>query len=161
MKGEWLEALKQAAIGCFDALGSDDQLAVVTVDQDAQLLVPLQPSTNGSVHRMMSHLEVGSATNVVPGLNMTFELLRDAKLQRKHVIIVADGGSPSDGLPNLMKAMRDAHISMSVVGVHGAELGPLSTLAGPGGGRLYLVDEASAVPKIVAKETNIARGASQ
>jgi hypothetical protein len=102
--------LKQAALACLDALDPSDQLAVVAVDHEADLLVPLQrPANRTVIAKAVSRLESGRGTNVVPGLKKAFDLLRESRIKTKHVILVSDGESPNDGVADVVKNMRDAN----------------------------------------------------
>ena len=100
----------------------------------------------------MARLTSGGGTAVLPGLRSAFELLRTSKRRTKHVILCSDGEAPSDGIAELVKEMRDAHITISTIGVQGADRDLLSTIADQGGGRLYLVEKLEALSKVFAKE---------
>ena len=75
----------------------------------------------------------------------------------KHVILLSDGEAPYDGLVELVQDMRSARITVSVVGVTGADRNLLSMIADNGDGRLYMTDDIGALPRIFMKETTEAQ----
>jgi hypothetical protein len=70
---------------------------------------------------------------------------------------LSDGEAPYDGLVELVQDMRSARITVSVVGVTGADRNLLSMIADNGDGRLYMTDDIGALPRIFMKETTEAR----
>jgi Mg-chelatase subunit ChlD len=156
LKGEPLEALKKAAIASVGALHSDDEVAVLAVDHEAEVLVPLQRVSNRKkIAADISRLQAGGGTNVVPGLKAAYDLLRDSKLKVKHIIFISDGESPTVGIPELMKNMSTAAITLSAIGIRQADRNLLSALADEGNGRLYLVDDLKTLSKVLVKETKL------
>jgi hypothetical protein len=75
----------------------------------------------------------------------------------KHVILMTDGEAPSDGIDELVGDMRASRITVSCVGVQGADRGLLGQIADKGEGRLYMVEDIGALPKIFMKETQEAQ----
>src|SRR5258706_7576436 len=122
MKGEPLESMKQAAVASADALEPDDQIGIITVDHEADVLVPLQRAANRKdIAKTVSHLEAGGGTSIVPGVKRALDVLRESKFKIKHVILISGGESPEDRVAHLVKNIRDAHITGSTIGVRGAE----------------------------------------
>ena len=67
----------------------------------------------------------------------------------KHVILLTDGQSPEEGIPELARVMRTEGITVSTVGL-GADVnrGFLQNLASLGGGRAYLTNDPNNIPRI-------------
>ena len=105
----------------------------------------------------ISRLQSGGGTNIFPGLKEAFEILQGINAKVKHVILMTDGEAPSDGIPELVQDMRGARITVSCVGVQGADRNLLSMIADAGDGRLYMVEDIGALPKIFMKETQEAQ----
>ena len=63
-----------------------------------------------------------------------------------------EGEAPEDGLAELVKAMADAKITASAIGVEGADRNLLAVIAEGGAGRLYLVDGLLTLPKLFGSE---------
>jgi hypothetical protein len=105
----------------------------------------------------ISRLQSGGGTNIYPGLKEAFEILQGTNAKVKHVILLSDGEAPTDGLAELVGDMRSARITVSAVGVQGADRNMLSMIADTGEGRLYMVEDIGALPKIFMKETQEAQ----
>ncbi len=101
----------------------------------------------------IAKLSAGGGTNILPGLREANEILDGINAKVKHVILMTDGEAPTDGIADLVGQMRDERITVSCVGVQGADKNLLSMIADTGEGRLYMVEDIGALPKIFMKET--------
>ena len=63
----------------------------------------------------------------------------------------------ADGLADLVQEMRQARITVSCVGVQGADRNMLQMISEAGDGRLYMVEDIGALPRIFMKETQEAQ----
>src|SRR5207248_10032882 len=94
----------------------------------------------------------GGGTNILPGLKEAADALNGSKATHKHVVLLTDGEAPTDGIAELTKKMHDDHETITCVGVPGADRALLSMIADAGGGRLYMVEDVSVLPRIFVKE---------
>ena len=153
MRGERLEAVKQAVAVCLDALDPDDQIAVVAVDDRAHAVVPLQRVANREeILKSISRFTPAGGTNVGLGLETAFDILRKSKMKPGHVILVSDGETRTDGLAEVVHHMRDVYITVSAIGTSGADRNLLQMVAEAGEGYLYLVDDPKHLPKVIAED---------
>ncbi len=158
MQGQKLEAAKESARATAEALSPSDLLAVVAFDSEAQTYVRPQRAANKMrISAEISRLQSGGGTNIHPGLKQAFELLEGLNAKVKHVILLSDGEAPYDGIAELVTDMRSARITVSAVGVTGADRNLLSIIADNGDGRLYMTDDIGALPRIFMKETTEAQ----
>ncbi len=149
MQGPKLDTAKTAALAMIDALAADDQVAVVAFDSETQTYVPLQRAGNhAQIAKQLSGLKAGGGTQILPGLQSAFELLKPLKVARKHVILLTDGEAPDEGLVDLVHAMHDAHVTITCIGVEGADRNLLSEIADAGDGSLHMVDDLKALSKL-------------
>jgi Mg-chelatase subunit ChlD len=157
MTGARLEAAKEAARVTAEVLGPNDMIAVVAFDSEAQVFVRLQrPANKPQILREISRITSGGGTNIVPGLKEASEILHNIADVRRHVILLTDGEAPDDGIVELVDTMRNARITVSAVGLQGADRNLLSRIADHGEGRLYMIEDIAALPKIFMKETTSA-----
>ena len=157
MQGPKLEVAKEAVIAAVDALGPRDVASLVVFDSEATVVFKDQPkSQKKSIEKLVAQVKAGGGTNYLPGLQQAFEILKDSKL-RKHVILLSDGEAPSDGLAELVKAMADAKITASAIGVEGADRALLQMIADGGSGRLWVPGDIVTLPKLFVKELNDVR----
>ena len=154
MSGAKLEAAKESARVVTEVLSPSDMIAIVAFDTESMVLVRPQRAANKMrISTEIARLTAGGGTNIYPGLKDAFELLQAIGTSRKMVIVMTDGEAPYDGISELVQDMRAARIEVSAVGLQGADRNLLSMIAEAGGGRLYMVDDIGALPRIFMKET--------
>jgi Ca-activated chloride channel homolog len=158
MQGPKLEAAKESARVTTEVLSPNDYIAVVAFDSEASVLVRPQRAANRMrISAEISRLQSGGGTNIFPGLKEAFEILQGINAKVKHVILMTDGEAPTDGLAELVQDMRSSRITVSCVGVQGADRQMLQMISEAGEGRLYMVDDIGSLPKIFMKETQEAQ----
>ena len=158
MQGAKLEAAKESARVTTEVLSPNDVIAVVAFDSEAQIFVRPQRAANRMrISAEISRLQSGGGTNIYPGLREAFEILQGVNAKVKHVIVLSDGEAPYDGIVDLVQDMRAARITVSCVGVAGADRNLLSLISDNGEGRLYMVEDIGALPRIFMKETTEAQ----
>jgi len=154
MQGPKLEAAKESARVTAEALSPNDYIAVVAFDSESQVYVRPQRAANRMrISADISRLQSGGGTNIYPGLKDAFEILQGINAKVKHVILMTDGEAPSDGITDLVQDMRAARITVSCVGVQGADRGLLQTITENGDGHLYMVEDIGELPRIFMKDT--------
>ena len=154
MQGPRLEAAKESARVAVEVLDPGDTIAIVAFDSEAILLVKPQVVANkAQISEQISKLTSGGGTNILPGLKEAQTILADIKAKKKHVIVLSDGEAPYDGIEELVKEMHDAKITISAVGIPSADKVLLGKIADGGAGRLYMIEDLGALPKIFLKET--------
>ncbi|MEZ4359324.1 MAG: VWA domain-containing protein [Kofleriaceae bacterium] len=154
MQGPKLEAAKESARATVEVLSANDIIAGIAFDSEAMtFLRPQRASNRMRISADISRLQSGGGTNILPGLREASEMLQGINAKVKHVILLSDGEAPSDQLVEVVSDMRSARITVSAVGVDGADRNLLSMITDAGDGRLYMVDDLGALPKIFMKET--------
>jgi uncharacterized membrane protein len=158
MQGPKLEAAKESARVTAEVLSPNDYLSVVAFDSEAQVYVrPQRASNRMRISAEISRLQSGGGTNIYPGLKEAYDILQGINAKVKHVILMTDGEAPSDGIEELVHDMQSSRITVSCVGVQGADRNLLGNIADWGNGRLYMVEDIGALPKIFMKETQEAQ----
>ncbi len=158
MQGAKLEMAKESARVTTEVLSPNDFISVVAFDSEAMVLVrPQRAGNRAAISREIARLQSGGGTNIFPGLKEAFDMLQVINAKVKHVILMTDGEAPTDGLAELVGEMRQSRITVSCVGVPGADRGMLSMIAEAGEGRLYMVEDIGALPRIFMKETQEAQ----
>ncbi len=158
MQGPKLEAAKESARVTTEVLSPNDVIGVIAFDSEAQVFVRPQRAANKMrISAEISRLQSAGGTNIYPGLREAFELLQGLNAKVKHVILLSDGEAPYDGIVDLVQDMRAARITVTAVGVTGADRNLLAMIADNGDGRLYMTDDIGALPRIFMKETTEAQ----
>ncbi|HEY5091611.1 MAG TPA: VWA domain-containing protein [Polyangia bacterium] len=156
MGGAKMELTKQAARATAETLPPSDQIAVVVFDSQATAVVQLQRAENrqrilGDIGRIVAN----GGTNILAGLREAVDELLPVRARKKHIILLTDGQSPYDEIPDLVDAASAARITISTVGVgDGADQRMLEKIAARGGGRFYPVRDPASIPRIFSRETS-------
>ena len=156
MAGAKLEAAKESARVTAEVLSERDQLAVVAFDDEAKVLVQLQPATNRTrISADIARLTSGGGTNIFVGLEEAFDVLRGVDAKLKHVILLSDGEASSNGIVELVRDMRSARITVSCVGVQGSHRRLLEQIIEAGDGRIEMIDDLAQLPRFFLNETHL------
>jgi Ca-activated chloride channel homolog len=156
MTGPKLDLTKDAARATADGMAASDQIAVIVFDNQASPVVPLQAAANRQrIARDIGRIAAGGGTNILSGLREAVDELLPARARKKHVILLSDGQSPYDEIPDLIDAATAAHITISAIGVgDGADQTMLKMIAARGGGRFYQTRDPASIPRIFSRETS-------
>lgn len=155
-----IEVAKEAAMSAVEALTEQDNIGVIGFDDAAKWVVPLQSvSDPAAIQEQIGTLRADGGTAFYSALDEAFLALYGATTPQKHVIFLSDGQPGDTGFQNVVRAMREAGITLTTVAVGGdADQRLMRELATLGGGRSYAVGEFDDVPKLFVKETVLASG---
>lgn len=156
-----LELANEAAIRSAELLGAGDRLGVVHVDTELAWTVPLAPVTDKAAiaARIRKVRPGGGGIYIDRTLIGAYDALRRESVQLKHLLLFSDGADAEErtqafGL--VARAKRDG-ITTSVVALgNGSDVPALARMAELGGGRFYLIHDASRLPAVFAQETILA-----
>jgi Ca-activated chloride channel homolog len=156
MAGDKLDLTKQAARATAEALPPADQIGVIVFDSQAKPVVQLQRAANRQrIANDIGRIQASGGTNILAGLREAVDELGAATARKKHVILLSDGQSPYDEIPDLVDAARAARITISAIGVgDGADQTMLKMIAERGGGRFYQTRDPASIPRIFSRETS-------
>src|SRR5262249_11210183 len=131
MSGPKMDLTKEAARATAEGMPPSDQIAVVVFDSQATPVVRLQRAANRM--RILAHTgrsQASGGTNILAGLREAVDELLPARARKKHVILLSDGQSASDGIPDLVDSAAAAQVTISTVGVgEGADQALLQMIA--------------------------------
>ncbi|HZL17505.1 MAG TPA: VWA domain-containing protein [Polyangia bacterium] len=155
MGGPKMELTKEAARATAETLPPADQIAVIVFDSQAQAVVPLQRAENRQhILGDIGRITASGGTNILAGLREAVEELLPVRARKKHIILLSDGQSPYDEIPDLVDAASAARITISAIGVgEGADQTMLKGIATRGGGRFYETRDPASIPRIFSRET--------
>jgi Ca-activated chloride channel family protein len=156
MSGPKMELTKEAARATAEMLPPADQIAVVVFDDQPNPVVRMQRAANRvRILSDISRIQAGGGTNILAGLREGVDELMSVRARKKHIILLSDGESPSEGIPDLLEIATGASISVSAIGVgDGANLTLLQMIATRGGGRFYQTRDPASIPRIFSRETS-------
>ena len=94
----------------------------------------------------------------MPALVEAGKQLQGVKTRWKHVLLVSSSAPPAGGVAKKASDLRGLAITISAVGVWGAERELLAKIVDAGDGRLYMAADFAAMPKIGIKEVREVTG---
>lgn len=156
-----LELANEAAVRSSELLGAGDQLGVLHVDTRATWTVPLASVSNKAdiAARIRKVGPGGGGIYVDLTLATAYAALGRQNVQLKHLLLFSDG-SDAEERQNAFALVRQAKergITTSVVALgNGSDVPALSRMAELGGGRFYLLEDATRLPAVFAQETILA-----
>lgn len=156
-----LELANEAAARSASLLGPGDRLGVEHVDTQVYWSVPLGPIEDPArVERAIRSVRVGGGGILVPiTLDAGYAALVADRSSLKHLLLFADGADAEGAGGAILQTAKAASngITTSVVSLGlGKDVPDLEQMAKVGGGRFYLVEDATRLPAVFAEETVLA-----
>lgn len=151
---------KEAILRAASALTERDELGVVAFNEGAHWIIRTAPlGQAGDVEARIAGIRANGQTNIISGLTAAVDSLEDVQAERRHIVLLTDGWSSSGEYDALLERMQAAGITLSAVGAGGGGASAfLETLAERGGGRYWPAQDATSIPDIFLRETQVASG---
>ncbi|MGK0465648.1 VWA domain-containing protein [Clostridium sp.] len=154
-----VDMAKEAAIRTLDSLRSGkDEIGVLTFDGAYSWVVKEQPIKDAkAIESDIGTIRADGGTSILPALSEGYKALKKSDAKIKHIILLTDGQAERTGYDSLLKSINKENITVSTVSVgRDADKQLLSAIAKQCGGRSYVTDEYTNIPKIFSKETFMA-----
>jgi len=156
-----LALANEAAARSASLLGHGDRLGVEHVDTEVRWTVPVgpvdDPDAIGARIRGVSVGGGGIYTDLA--LNAGYEALAGEHVNLKHLLLFADGDDAEQiaGCRAIVHAAASRGMTTSVISLgRGHDSAELEALSNEGGGRFYLIDDATKLPAVFTQETILA-----
>ena len=152
-----IELAKEAIIRSLNFLQPSDRAGVVSFDTDGTWIAELQPVLDRlGLQRRVGTLRAGGGTDILAGLRLVAQAISEEPSQRKHIILLTDGGAKEDGLVALSEELNSGPgVTTSVISIgEGANF--LQEMAEVGGGNYHEVRQITNIPTIFTMETVLA-----
>ena len=154
-----IDLAKEAAMSVVDMLTDKDQIGVIAFDAEADEIVKLEKvQSKKQITDRIARMRARGGTNMYPALKTTYDRLKNADTQLKHVILLSDGRSlQMNESYGLVKRMAQDSITVSTVVISGeADKKAMQDMANVGSGRYYETSDAGNLPKLFIKEAFMA-----
>lgn len=154
----YLELAKRAINISIDLLQPLDRAAVGTFDVGGSWLIPFQDVMDKvQFQAMVNTLRPGGGTDIRSGMNLVAQDIVQEPSQRKHIILMTDGGANPRGLVEQTETLfNDFGVTTSVIAMGGSPPDFLEGMAIAGQGQYYEVRDISQLPRIFAQDTVLA-----
>jgi uncharacterized membrane protein len=151
------EVANEGAALAIESLRSESLVGVIAFDLWPHVRVPLQrnddPAASAAIVR---GLRADGGTAIEPALEAAFEMLRDAQVEKKHVVLMTDGRSPWSRREQLVAQMKAAGIKITTIAVgDDADVDSLREIADATGGEFYSVRNPATLPRVLIDSVRI------
>lgn len=153
-----IELAKEAIIRSIDFLQPSDRAGLVSFDSIGYWIADLQPvQDRTALQRQIATLRASGGTDILAGMNLVAREIVNDPSERKHIILLTDGGASPGGLIELTQRLYDdADVTTSVIAIGGGAAGFLQDMATAGNGNYHVVDTIESIPTIFTLETVLA-----
>jgi uncharacterized membrane protein len=159
MNGLAMDLSKTAAEAAANTLEPTHLVGVLTFSNQATWDVPLARlrESRPTLHDAIARIRASGPTDIYLALSQAYDALVGIRARAKHLILLSDGQTEVADFEGLMRKMTDARVTVSSVALGAeADVTLLRNLATWGGGRNYVVQDATEVPEIFVKEAKSA-----
>ena len=160
-----LELANEAAARSASLLGPGDRLGVEHIDTVVRWTVPMSPVNDPkAIAEAIRAVGVGGGgiyTDI--SLRAGYEALSRESVNLKHLLLFADGSDAEqiNGCRAIVKDAYERGITTSVISLgRGSDSPELEALSKVGGGRFYLIEDATKLPAVFTQETILAARSS-
>jgi hypothetical protein len=149
-----MDLAKAATLAAIDLLGERSLASIIVFDTEARVVLPLTPVVEReAIRAALASVTAAGGTSIYPGLVAAHQLMAAAASATRHVVVMTDGLSQEGDFTGAMRALNQAGISTSFVGVgDAADRRQLTELANLGSGTLHLALDFRALPSLLAQE---------
>ena len=153
-----IDLAKEAIIRSIDFLQPTDRAGVISFDTDGIWLAQMQPVLDRlALQRLVATLRAGGGTDIMAGMRLAGEAVANEPSDRKHIILLTDGGANPEGLVSLTQSLnQDYGVTTSVIAIGANSASFLRDMAAAGGGNYHQVDLVETIPQIFTMETVLA-----
>ncbi|HEU4410194.1 MAG TPA: VWA domain-containing protein [Polyangiaceae bacterium] len=160
-----LDLANEAAARSASLLGPGDRLGVAHVDTATKWTVPIRPvSDQAAIARAIRGVGPGGGGIFVDvALDDGYGALAKEASNLKHLLLFSDGDDAEKlgGCRGKVQGALRSGITTSVVALgRGKDVAELEALSKLGGGRFYLIEDATRLPSVFAQETVLASRSS-
>jgi Ca-activated chloride channel family protein len=155
MDGAKIYMVRQAARASVATLRPIDKVGLIAFDREYRWVVPVTSvAAATNVDALIDSITASGGTRIYPAMQAAYDAIRDEQASRKHIILLTDGVSPVDDLPQLETSAALNHVTISAIGVgDDVDRGLLEQVASTTHGRFYFIEDPEKITKIINDET--------
>ncbi len=155
---ENIELAKEAIIRSLDFLQSTDRAGIVSFDTQGYWIAEPQPVLDRSaLQNLVATLRASGGTDILAGMQLAADAMKQEPSQRKHIILLTDGGANQRGLIELAGDLYTNYgVTTSVIAIGAGAASFLEQMAQAGGGNYHVAELIETIPSIFTQETVLA-----
>jgi len=154
MEGLKLELLRAAATAVIEDLRPEDQVGILTFNQDFQWAVPIRRADDkAAMKQLISGIYADGGTKIPEALREACEKILPYDAPLRHIVLLTDGISEEGDTSRIAKDAADHRITISTIG-----LGPdvrrpyLENIAADAGGKSYFLNDPNGLEQIMLND---------
>ena len=153
-----IELAKEAIIRSIEFLQPTDRAGVASFDTGGSWIAPIQDILDRrQLQRQVATLRSGGGTDILAGMNLVSFDIVEEESERKHIILLTDGGASQSGLLELADRLyNDDGVTISVIAIGQNAASFLEPLANRANGNFHKVASVEQIPTILTLETVLA-----
>jgi uncharacterized protein YegL len=147
----------EGAALAIESLRSDSLVGVITFDMFTSVIVPLQPNTDPKkLAAEVRAITADGGTNMPPALARAYDMLKDAKAEKKRIVCMTDGRSQSDNYDEVVRKLKAANIQLTTIAVgDDTDDDTLQKLAAETGGEFKPVRDPRELPRTLIDSVQV------
>lgn len=153
-----IELAKEAIIRSLDFLQPTDRAGVASFDISGTWIAPFQDVLDKRQLQIeVGRLRAGGGTDIMAGMLFIEPAIRSEPSERKHIILLTDGGANPARLVELAEDLNlRSGVTTSVIAIGLNIPSFMEEMARAGGGNFHLVEDVQQIPTIFTAETVLA-----
>lgn len=151
------EVANEAAARAVESLRRESLVGVVSFSAFPQVVVPLRPNDDPlEIAEQIRGIIASGGTDIAPALQRAYDMLQSSEAERRQVVLLTDGRSPSERLPGIAERMRDEGIRLTTIAVGDeADHELLEELATIGDGDFFPVYNPTTLPRVLVDSVQV------
>ncbi|GAB1419980.1 VWA domain-containing protein [Anaerolineales bacterium] len=153
-----LELAKEAIIHSIKLLQTTDRAGVASFDTGGAWIAEFQDVLNTTgLSQLIATLRPGGGTDILAGLRLVEPAIIEEESERKHLIMMTDGGAAPLGIVELITELNDLYgVTTSVIAIGRTSAPFLEEVAKAGDGNYHRVENIIDIPLLLSQETVLA-----
>jgi Ca-activated chloride channel homolog len=147
----------EGAALAIESLRADSLIGVVTFDMFPHVVIPLQPNDDPrKLANQAREIRAEGGTNMPPAIMRAYEMLKDAKAEKKRIVCMSDGRSHSNEYDEVLPLLKAANIQLTAIAVgDDSDEETMRKLAEQAGGEFRSVRDPRDLPKVLVDSVQI------
>jgi len=151
------DVANEGAALAIESLRSESLIGVVAFDYDAYEIVPLQRNHDPTaLADRVRGVVADGGTAFFPALSRAYDMLKDAPVAKKRIVLLSDGQSEGFDPTELVRANAEKSVKLTTIAVgDDADSEALRLLADIGEGEFYEVRDPARLPRVLVDSVQV------
>jgi uncharacterized membrane protein len=159
MTGEKIAKAREAAIASLGTLRPEDRVGIIAFNDAFHWVAPIAPASEvPRLASLISAIDANGSTRIYPPTRAALDAILKEKVTRRHIVLLTDGISLPEDLPDLLRSAAAERVTISTIGLGTDVYRPmLEEIAQTTQGKSYFVDRVANLPQVMSEEVRNAK----